>query len=207
MRVNQLALSQAVLPQPGQGRHPRGRAARRAPHRRAAPPPRVSSGVELHELICELHRHGLTPFSRHGGHVQAEREREMFRLRAVEGLTLAQIGGRFDVSGARVRQLLKLHFGLDGVPPAARRRRSTKPRPSTVAEHRRLYLLARAAVQRYYHKPLTLKRIARAIASSPARCSVPTRGSARTPSATTSLAGAWKSAPSFCRQPRCRSAT
>jgi hypothetical protein len=39
----------------------------------------------------------------------------MFRLRAAEGLTLAPIGGRFDVSGARVRQLLKLHFGLDGV--------------------------------------------------------------------------------------------
>jgi DNA-directed RNA polymerase sigma subunit (sigma70/sigma32) len=30
----------------------------------------------------------------------------MFRLRAVEGLTLAQIGGRFDLSRARVRQLL-----------------------------------------------------------------------------------------------------
>lgn len=41
------------------------------------------------------------------------------------------------------------------------------PRPSTLAEHRRLYVLARAAVQRHYHKPLTLERIARAIASSP----------------------------------------
>jgi AraC family transcriptional regulator of adaptative response / methylphosphotriester-DNA alkyltransferase methyltransferase len=40
------------------------------------------------------------------------------------------------------------------------------PSPNT-AEHRRLYVLARAAVQRYYHKPLTLERIARAIASSP----------------------------------------
>ncbi len=43
--------------------------------------------------------------------------------------------GRFDVSGTRVRQLL--HFGLDGVPLAAIRRRSTKPRPSTLAEYRR----------------------------------------------------------------------
>ncbi len=50
--------------------------------------PELSSGVELYELICELHRHGLTPFSGHGGHIHTAREREMFRLRAVEGLTL-----------------------------------------------------------------------------------------------------------------------
>jgi DNA-binding CsgD family transcriptional regulator len=106
MRVNELALSQAVLPSLAKvGIH---QVEQLAEHRigELLRRPEFSSGVELHELICELHRHGLTPFSGHGGHIQTEREHEMFRLRAVEGLTLAQIGGRFDLSRARVRQLL-----------------------------------------------------------------------------------------------------
>jgi DNA-directed RNA polymerase alpha subunit len=41
---------------------------------------KFSKGLELYEIVCELHRHGLT-FSRYGQHVQTEREREMFRLR------------------------------------------------------------------------------------------------------------------------------
>src|SRR5580692_1646796 len=102
MRVNHLALSQAVLPSLAKvGIHEVEQLAERRVgellHR-----PEFSSGVELHELICELHRHGLTPFSRGGGHIQAERELEMFRLRTVEGLTLARIGEEFDVTGARV---------------------------------------------------------------------------------------------------------
>ncbi|MGH2865852.1 MAG: sigma factor-like helix-turn-helix DNA-binding protein [Solirubrobacteraceae bacterium] len=84
--------------------------------------PELSSGVELYELICELHRHGLTPFRARPGAVQTERELEMFRLRAVEGLTLARIAERLDLSPERVRQLLRLHFGLAGKPPAAKRR-------------------------------------------------------------------------------------
>jgi hypothetical protein len=46
----------------------------------------------------------------------------MFWLRAVEGLTLKQIGKRFDVIGERVRQLLVAYVGLDGPPPATKRR-------------------------------------------------------------------------------------
>ena len=156
MRVTELALSQAASPSLARaGIHEvdqlagytTGELIRR---------PEFSSGVELHELICELHRHGLTPFSRSGGHVQGERELTMFRLRAVEGLTLEQIGERLGIKRERVRQLLHLHFGLDGRPPAARKRPATKHRPSTISERRRMYLLARLAVKRYY---LTAKDI------------------------------------------------
>ena len=92
MRVNELALSQAFLPSLAKAgihtveqlaEHDLGELLRQ---------PEFRSGVELYELIRELHRHGLTPFAARGGHVQTEREQEMFRLRAVEGLTLAQIG-------------------------------------------------------------------------------------------------------------------
>ncbi len=166
MRVTKLALSQAASPSLARAgihevdqlaEHTTGELIRR---------PEFSSGVVLYELICELHRHGLTPFSRHGGHVQGEREREMFRLRAVEGLTLDQIGERFGIKRERVRQLFRLHFGLDGVPPAAKRRPPIKPRPSTLGERRRLYLLARLVVKRYYRKALTLERVAKALACS-----------------------------------------
>jgi AraC-like DNA-binding protein len=91
----------------------------------------------------------------------------MFRLRAVEGQTLDQIAERFGVTRERVRQLLRLHFGLDGVPPAAKRRAPVRQRPSTFGERRRLYLLARVAVKRYYQQPLTLEVVAKALASSP----------------------------------------
>ncbi len=166
MRVTKLALSQAASPSLARAgihevdqlaEYTTGELIRR---------PEFSSGVVLYELICELHRHGLTPFSRHGGHVQGEREREMFRLRAVEGQTLNQIGERFGIKRERVRQLLRLHFGLDGVPPAAKRRPPIKPRSSTLGERRRLYLLARLVVKRYYRRALTLERVAKALACS-----------------------------------------
>jgi AraC-like DNA-binding protein len=167
MRVAELALSQAASPSlAGAGiqtvdqlaEYTTGELIRR---------PEFSSGVELHELICELHRYGLTPFARSGGHVQGERELAMFHLRAVEGLTLGQIGARFDIKGERVRQLLSLHFGLTGVPPAARRRSPVTQRPSTFGERRRLYVLSRAVVKRYYRRSLTLATVAKALASSP----------------------------------------
>jgi len=167
MRVNELALSQAVLPSLAKaGIHETGKLAeydlgellRRTEFR---------SGVELYELICELHRHGLRPFSARGSHVQTERELEMFRLRAVEGLTLAQIGERVGVTTERVRQLLKLHFGLGGRTPAAKRRQPVSPRPLTTSERRRMYRLARLTVMRSYHRPLTLEEVARTVAASP----------------------------------------
>ncbi|HEY5194620.1 MAG TPA: sigma factor-like helix-turn-helix DNA-binding protein [Solirubrobacteraceae bacterium] len=126
MRVNELALSQAVLPSLAKvgiheveqlAGHRTGELLRR---------PELSSGVELYELICELHRHGLTPFSSYGGHIETERELEIFRLRAVEGLTFTEIGERVGLNRTRVDQLLRLHFRLDEVPPAAKRRRRAR---------------------------------------------------------------------------------
>jgi hypothetical protein len=47
-----------------------------------------------------------------------EREREMFRLRTVEGLTLGAIGERFGVGPERVRQLINRHVRqTTGRPP------------------------------------------------------------------------------------------
>jgi len=40
-------------------------------------------------------------------------------------------------------------------------------RPSTLEQRRRLYLLARVTIVRHYRRPLTLERVARALASSP----------------------------------------
>jgi hypothetical protein len=126
MRVNELALSQAVLSSLAKvgiheveqlAEHRTGELLRR---------PEFGSGVELYELICELDRHGLTPFSGHGGHIETERELEIFRLRAVEGLTLTEIGARVRLNRTRVDQLLRLHFRLNEVPPAAKLRRQAR---------------------------------------------------------------------------------
>lgn len=130
--------------------------------------PEFSKGVELYEIVRELHRRGLT-FSRPGGHIQGERELEMFRLRTVVGLSLDEIGERFNLTRGQVHQLLRLHFRLDAVPPATRahRPRATCHRPHTVQDRHRLYLVARVAIKRHYRRPLTVTAVARALASSP----------------------------------------
>jgi transcriptional regulator with XRE-family HTH domain len=79
---------------------------------------RGAGGAEVYEVICALARHRYSL----GKSLPGEREREMFWLRAVEGLTLKQIGERFEVIGERVRQLLVVYVGLDGPPPATKRR-------------------------------------------------------------------------------------
>ncbi len=78
------------------------------------------SREEVYEVVCALTRHRRTL----GRSVPAEREREMLWLRAVEGLTLKQIGERFDVIAERVRQLLAVYFGLNSPPPATKGRSS-----------------------------------------------------------------------------------
>jgi|GEM_PF-6016233 transcriptional regulator with XRE-family HTH domain len=55
-------------------------------------------------------------------HAPRAREYEMFRLRAVEGLTLEEIAGRYGLHRERVRQILRAHFRL-GEPWAANARR------------------------------------------------------------------------------------
>jgi Sigma-70, region 4/Bacterial RNA polymerase, alpha chain C terminal domain len=87
--------------------------------------------TELYEIVCQLVRHDLSLPSRHGGTIRVpdERDLEMFRLRLVEGLTLTETGEHVDLSRSRVRELVRLRFGLS-VPPAvkARRRAATDRR-------------------------------------------------------------------------------
>lgn len=80
--------------------------------------------AELYEIVCQLKQHGLSLPPIPGGHIRvpSERDLEMFRLRLVERLTLAEVGQRTGVSQERVRQILRLHFGLIGTPPRPRGR-------------------------------------------------------------------------------------
>ncbi len=91
--------------------------------------PEFSNGTELYEIVCALNRHGLSlPANRHQ-RVPGDREREMFRLRVVEGLTLPAIAERVGcVHSERVRQILNFYFGLTGTPPAAKRHKHTAPK-------------------------------------------------------------------------------
>lgn len=88
----------------------------------------------LYEIVCQLNRHDLSLPTRAGGasYITDDRDLEMFRLRLVEGLTLAEVGERIGVSSERVRQLLRLRFGLREVPPAAKARRRMRRRGSAM---------------------------------------------------------------------------
>lgn len=81
---------------------------------------------ELFEIVCALNQCGYSLPPVPGGLIRVprdDRRREMLRLRIIDGLTLADVGRQTGVSTERVRQLLRLHFGLSGTPPAARARR------------------------------------------------------------------------------------
>ncbi len=73
------------------------------------------------------------------GYDPTDREREMYRLRTLEGLTLPEIGERYDISAERVRQILNRTFRLTGAPPAvkARRSRGTPAKPPGSPERER----------------------------------------------------------------------
>jgi transcriptional regulator with XRE-family HTH domain len=58
-------------------------------------------------------------------HAPQAREYDIFRLRAVEGLTLEEIAVRYGLHRERVRQILRLHFRL-GEPWAANTRRKAR---------------------------------------------------------------------------------
>jgi len=81
--------------------------------------------MELYEIVCQLNKHGfsLPMFRGFTTAVPNEREREMFRLRLVEGLTLTEIAQRLDVEREWVRHILHWHFGLTGKPSAVKARR------------------------------------------------------------------------------------
>lgn len=78
--------------------------------------------VEVYEIICGLNRQGLMlPATQHGRvRIPSERNREMFRLRFVEGLTLTEVAHRTGLTDGRVIQLLRWHYGISTRPPAAK---------------------------------------------------------------------------------------
>jgi transcriptional regulator with XRE-family HTH domain len=86
--------------------------------------PEFRSGVELYEIFCALSRYGIS----YRGRVPDERNREIFRLRIVDGLMLTEIARRYTIDQERVRQILNVFFGLTGSPPAASLRRKQKAR-------------------------------------------------------------------------------
>ncbi len=79
----------------------------------------------LYDIICKLNQHDLMlpPTPKGTIRVPGERNREVFRLRAVEGLSLTDTGKQLGISRERVRQVLFLFFGITGKPPAAKARR------------------------------------------------------------------------------------
>ncbi len=94
--------------------------------------PQFSEGHELYQIVGALNRQGLSlPANRCWGRLPGDREREMFHLRVVKGLSLKEVGERFGVESERARQLLSYYFGLKGTPPAARKRK----RAATAKRH------------------------------------------------------------------------
>ncbi len=81
--------------------------------------PEFSKGTELYEIVRVLNRRGLSLPTHRQRHLAKDRELEIFRLRVVEGLTLAEVGEQVGVQSERVRQILAASFGLKGRPPAA----------------------------------------------------------------------------------------
>lgn len=86
-----------------------------------------ASGAELFEVVCALNRHGLSLPGSRTRRVPDDRDREIFRLRTVDGLMLAEIGRLYNLNVERIRQILTW-FGLWGSPPAASRRRKQRAR-------------------------------------------------------------------------------
>jgi hypothetical protein len=89
----------------------------------------------LFEIVCRLNQRALnltaTPHSRMM--LPNARNREMLRLRIIDGLAMWEIGERTGVSRPRVEQILTTVFGLHGTPPAvkARGRQKRKDRPGS----------------------------------------------------------------------------
>jgi transcriptional regulator with XRE-family HTH domain len=86
--------------------------------------PEFSNGTELYEVICALNRHGIALSGRRHG-VPGDREREILRLRIVDGLTLSELARCFDVNNERIRQILH-SLSLSGTPPTVSRRRAQR---------------------------------------------------------------------------------
>jgi hypothetical protein len=95
---------------------------------------------ELFEIACRLNEHDLsfpTGYGRQPRKLPDDRDRELFRLRVVEGLTLDDAGAAVGISRDRVRQLMRERYGLTGTIPtgsarrwAATQRRRLEDQPS-----------------------------------------------------------------------------
>jgi transcriptional regulator with XRE-family HTH domain len=69
--------------------------------------PEFRSGSELYEIVCALNRHGLSLPADGRQRVPGDREREIFRLRVVEGMTLPEVAERIGgIRSERMRQVL-----------------------------------------------------------------------------------------------------
>jgi hypothetical protein len=81
----------------------------------------------LYEIICNLNGRELmlSTTTKRASRVPGERNREVFRLRTVEGLSLADTAKQLGISQERVRQVLGVFFGISGKPPAAKTRRKS----------------------------------------------------------------------------------
>jgi DNA-binding NarL/FixJ family response regulator len=87
-------------------------------------------GMELYEIVCRLNEHGhsLPMYPTFTTMPATDREREMLRLRLVDGLSLTEIGTRLGVAPGWVRHVLDWHFGLRGKPPAVKARKRLRKR-------------------------------------------------------------------------------
>lgn len=81
--------------------------------------------LDLYEIVCQLNEHGLSLAPVPGRHAKGDitpRNREIFRLRLIDGLTLAAIAERVQLGPEQVRKVLRGHYGLTGQPPAVKAR-------------------------------------------------------------------------------------
>jgi Sigma-70, region 4/Bacterial RNA polymerase, alpha chain C terminal domain len=81
--------------------------------------------LELYEIVCQLNAHGLSLPPVQGGRARGNvtlRNREILRLRLIDGLTFVQIANQVGLQRERVRQILLSHYGLTGQPPAVKAR-------------------------------------------------------------------------------------
>lgn len=100
------------------------------------------TGAVLYETVCRLNElHIGLPSSASATRITTadDRDLEILRLRIVEGASLRDIAAALGVSRERVRQLLYLHFGMSGEPPAASERR--RARATTRADLERIIAL------------------------------------------------------------------
>jgi hypothetical protein len=78
--------------------------------------------IQLYEIICQLERHELSlpPIGEALPSLPTERDWEMLRLRLLHGMTLREVGREIGIGHERVRQLLRLRFGLLDMAPGHR---------------------------------------------------------------------------------------